>query len=203
MSCGKCLHDLRRLWEHCLLLGPLKKPLPYAFSCGVSKRCPICCTPAYRIRFQWHTWPELFGHYQDDGLAYFLEYVFFVGWALSLAGLCVLLVRVFAPYACGSGITEVSELLLDLLTYIQSRACHFQIKCILSGFIIRGYLGKWTLIIKSVGLMLAASSGLSLGKEGPMVHLACCIGNILSYLFPKYGRNEAKKREVSSYESLF
>uniref|UniRef100_A0A915J481 Chloride channel protein n=1 Tax=Romanomermis culicivorax TaxID=13658 RepID=A0A915J481_ROMCU len=73
------------------------------------------------------------------------------------------------------------------------------IKCILSGFIIRGYLGKWTLIIKSVGLMLAAASGLSLGKEGPMVHLACCIGNIFSYLFPKYGRNEAKKREVYKY----
>ena len=25
-----------------------------------------------------------------------------------------------------------------------------------------------------------------------------CAGNILSYLFPKYGRNEAKKREILS-----
>ena len=31
-----------------------------------------------------------------------------------------------------------------------------------------------------------------------MVHIACCIGNIISYLFPKYGRNEAKKREILS-----
>lgn len=46
--------------------------------------------------------------------------------------------------------------------------------------------------------MLAVSAGLSLGKEGPMVHIACCIGNIFSYLFPKYGRNEAKKREILS-----
>ena len=38
----------------------------------------------------------------------------------------------------------------------------------------------------------------SLGKEGPMVHMACCTGNILAYLFPKYGRNEAKKREILS-----
>lgn len=71
-----------------------------------------------------------------------------------------------------------------------------QIKTILSGFIIRGYLGKWTLMIKSVGMMLAVSAGLSLGKEGPFVHVACCCGNIFSYLFPKYGKNEAKKREV-------
>lgn len=51
-----------------------------------------------------------------------------------------------------------------------------EIKTILSGFIIRGYLGKWTLIIKVVGLILSVSSGLSLGKEGPMVHIACCLG---------------------------
>lgn len=72
-----------------------------------------------------------------------------------------------------------------------------QIKTVLSGFIIRGYLGKWTLIIKAVGMMLSVSAGLSLGKEGPLVHIACCCGNIFAYLFPKYGRNEAKKREVS------
>ena len=70
-----------------------------------------------------------------------------------------------------------------------------------SGFIIRGYLGKWTFLIKSVAIMLAVAAGLSLGKEGPMVHMACCIGNILAYLFPKYGRNEAKKREILSAAS--
>lgn len=49
-----------------------------------------------------------------------------------------------------------------------------------------------------MGLILSVSAGLNLGKEGPMVHIACCIGNILAYLFPKYGRNEAKKREILS-----
>lgn len=71
-----------------------------------------------------------------------------------------------------------------------------EIKTILSGFIIRGYLGKWTLLVKSMGMILGVSAGLSLGKEGPMVHMASCCGNILSYLFPKYSKNEAKKREV-------
>lgn len=72
-----------------------------------------------------------------------------------------------------------------------------QIKTILSGFIIRGYLGKWTLLIKTITLVLAVSSGLSLGKEGPLVHVACCCGNILCHLFTKYRKNEAKRREVS------
>lgn len=40
------------------------------------------------------------------------------------------------------------------------------------------------------------SSGLSLGKEGPLVHVACCCANILCHLFTKYRKNEAKRREV-------
>ncbi|XGW09596.1 hypothetical protein V3C99_011685 [Haemonchus contortus] len=126
----------------------------------------------------WLAWPEMLNYYGKNPFFYLLEFLFYVGWAVLMATLAVVFVKVFAPYACGSGIPEI--------------------KCILSGFIIRGYLGKWTFIIKSVGLILASASGLSLGKEGPMVHLACCIGNIFSYLFPKYGMNEAKKREILS-----
>ena len=71
-------------------------------------------------------------------------------------------------------------------------------KTILSGFIIRGYLGATTFVVKSVGLVLAVGAGLSLGKEGPLVHVACCCGNLFTRLFPKYRNNEAKKREVLS-----
>jgi len=46
--------------------------------------------------------------------------------------------------------------------------------------------------------MLSVSAGLSLGKEGPFVHIASCCGNVLSHLFPKYDKNEAKKREVGA-----
>jgi chloride channel 3/4/5 len=41
-----------------------------------------------------------------------------------------------------------------------------EIKTILSGFVIHGYLGGRTLFTKSVGLALSVASGLSLGKEG-------------------------------------
>lgn len=88
------------------------------------------------------------------------------------------LVKTFAPYAEGSGIPEV--------------------KTILGGFVIRHYLGLETLVIKTVTLVLSTAAGLSLGKEGPLLHISCCIGNILPRIFPKFKKNEAKMREILS-----
>ena len=48
-------------------------------------------------------------------------------------------------YAAGSGISEV--------------------KSVLAGTVLRGFLGGYTLLTKSVGLTLSVASGLSLGKE--------------------------------------
>ena len=131
----------------------------------------------------WLSWPEVFKgpSGRHGAFSYMISYFFYIGIAVLFGTLSASLVRIFAPYACGSGIPEI--------------------KTILSGFIIKGYLGKWTLLIKIVAVILAVSAGLSLGKEGPMVHIACCTGNILAHLFPKYGRNEAKKREILSASS--
>ncbi|MGH0136395.1 UNVERIFIED_CONTAM: hypothetical protein FKN15_030626, partial [Acipenser sinensis] len=144
-----------------------------------------CCWTSNETTFierdkcpQWRSWAELIVGQPDGAFAYIVNYLMYVIWALLFSFLAVSLVRSFAPYACGSGIPEI--------------------KTILSGFIIRGYLGKWTLVIKTITLVLAVSSGLSLGKEGPLVHVACCCGNILCHLFTKYSKNEAKRREVLS-----
>jgi chloride channel 3/4/5 len=39
---------------------------------------------------------------------------------------------------------------------------------------------------------------MSLGKEGPYVHIATCVGNIACRLFSKYNLNDGKRREVLS-----
>ncbi|TSN12262.1 H(+)/Cl(-) exchange transporter 5 [Bagarius yarrelli] len=147
-----------------------------------------CCWNSKDTTFQerdkcphWKSWAELTLGVSEGASAYVVNYLLYVSWALLFSYLAVILVRAFAPYACGSGIPEI--------------------KTILSGFIIRGYLGKWTLLIKTITLVLAVSSGLSLGKEGPLVHVACCCGNIFCHLFTKYRKNEAKRREVLSAAS--
>ncbi|KAF4956425.1 hypothetical protein FSARC_11561 [Fusarium sarcochroum] len=73
-----------------------------------------------------------------------------------------------------------------------------EVRVILSGFVLHGFLGVRTLIIKMVALILSVASGMSLGKEGPYVHMAACVGNILCRIFPKYDQNDGKRREVIS-----
>jgi chloride channel 3/4/5 len=73
-----------------------------------------------------------------------------------------------------------------------------EVRVILSGFVLHGFLGVKTLIIKTAALVLSVASGLSLGKEGPFVHIATCVGNIACRMFSKYDRNDGKRREVLS-----
>ena len=48
---------------------------------------------------------------------------------------------------------------------------------------------------------MAVASGLWLGKEGPLIHVACCCANFYLKFFPTYRQNEAKKREILSAAS--
>lgn len=73
-----------------------------------------------------------------------------------------------------------------------------EVKVILSGFVVHGYLGVRTLVVKTLALIPSVASGLSLGKEGPYVHIATCVGNIACRLFSKYNHNDGKRREVLS-----
>ena len=52
------------------------------------------------------------------------------------------------------------------------------------------FLGLETVFIKAIALPLTVASGLCLGKEGPLIHLSCGIGNYFARLFPKYSQNE-------------
>lgn len=67
---------------------------------------------------------------------------------------------------------------------------------------IRGYLGGRVLFTKSVGLALSVASGLSLGKEGPLVHIGSCVGNIVSRIATKYENNEGELSNVYTYSFL-
>ena len=114
----------------------------------------------------------------NAGGKYIIEYIFFIMYSVVFAVCASVLVGYYAGYARQSGIPEI--------------------KTVLGGFVIRRFMGFWTLVIKSLGLCLAVASGLWLGKEGPLVHVACCCANLLMKLSSNINDNEARKREVLS-----
>lgn len=121
----------------------------------------------------WYSWSELiFG-----GKNRVVDFFVFFAMALGFASTAAYLVANFSPKSSGSGISEVQT--------------------ILGGVIMKQVLGAWVLTIKSLAIILAQASGLALGSRGPLVHIACCWGNILSRTFDKY-QNEGKKRELLS-----
>lgn len=124
----------------------------------------------------WKTWSQLFNIRQKSSPAFFVDFFFYTLISLTLAFTSAFFVYRLAPYASGGGISEL--------------------KLILSGFVMRGFLGVSTYIIKAATLIFSAASGLLLGQEGPMVHITCCIANLFIRLFPKYRNNEANKREI-------
>ena len=95
---------------------------------------------------------------QDFGLGWLL----FAVSCLSLGSFAVIFVHCVGPLSVGSGIAEV--------------------KSILSGVMFHRFLGFRTMVAKVVGLICAESAGFSIGKEGPFVHIACCIATLLMRL---------------------
>lgn len=69
------------------------------------------CLNARKIEcsyLQWKTWPALFGmSTKSHAGVYILSYIMYVVWGLMFAFLAAMLVRLFAPYACSSGLPEV------------------------------------------------------------------------------------------------
>lgn len=88
-------------------------------------------------------------------------FMIFIAFSVLFALISTLLVKYVAPMATGSGISEI--------------------KVWVSGFKYKDeFLNVTTLVIKSIALPLAISSGLSIGKEGPSVHYATCCGYVLT-----------------------
>lgn len=126
----------------------------------------FCCYGAEAGCAEWKRWTSFT----------VANYFIYACFAIIFAFTSAFLVKSYAPYAAGSGISEI--------------------KCIIAGFIMKGFLGFWTFLIKSICLPLAIASGLSVGKEGPSVHYAVCVGNVISRFFSKYKKSASKTREI-------
>ncbi|AIN95119.1 CLC-type chloride channel, putative [Leishmania panamensis] len=133
----------------------------------------LCCVDGNECD-EYYSWGEFFLG-RDNHVVAFVDFVMYVGFSTLAAVTAAYLCKTYAPYASGGGIAEV--------------------KTIVSGYHVKRYLGGWTLITKVVAMCFSTGSGLTVGKEGPFVHIGACVGGIISGAFPSY-QQETKEREL-------
>ncbi|CAN8063361.1 unnamed protein product [Agarophyton chilense] len=97
------------------------------------------------------------------------EFILYTFFAILFGVISAFLVKRFAPHAAGSGVPEI--------------------KTVLSGVVIKGYLSSWAFIVKIVGLAFSVASSLNLGKEGPFVHLVSVLANMVASRFAEFREN--------------
>ncbi len=85
----------------------------------------------------WRPWAAALGITSTGVGKWFIEYLFFVILSVTFAICAAMLVKEYAVYAKMSGIPEI--------------------KTMLGGFVIRRFLGAWTLVTKSLGLVCSLS----------------------------------------------
>mmetsp|Transcript_637 Transcript_637/g.732 ORF Transcript_637/g.732 Transcript_637/m.732 type:complete len:123 (+) Transcript_637:115-483(+) len=88
-------------------------------------------------------------------------YVFWIVTGLCFAAMAQACMQFISPQAAGSGIP--------------------QMKAIMAGVKLPNMLSFKTYLSKILGMVFMLSSGMSLGKEGPFVHIAGCIAASLPY----------------------
>jgi H+/Cl- antiporter ClcA len=86
-----------------------------------------------------------------------------------------------SPYAAGSGVAETMG--------------------ILNGVSYPDFITMKALLVKFMGVALAVAGGLTVGKEGPLVHMGATIGSAVPYIpipIATYFRNDFEKRKLIS-----
>ena len=109
------------------------------------------------------------------------SYLLWISSALIACALAVAACQNIAPTAAGSGIP--------------------QMKCVLgglNGMKAQSYLSLRTMAAKLLSLTLALTGGLSVGKEGPYVHITACAASYLCTLRPfrRLNEDESLRRQV-------
>lgn len=175
---GHCKSSWLRNRESCCTN---RSPLPNALE-DVGENCSA-----------WRNWSE----------EYWVSYAIYIGFAILfgiIAGSVTMITKASLPAVEQHDAENEPnhEKVQGKTMYMAAGSGIPEIKTILSGFVIPGFLGWKVLIVKAIGSTFAVATGMCLGKEGPFVHISTCAGYIVANLFPKYRENGRKLREMLS-----
>ncbi|KHJ44068.1 chloride transporter, ClC family [Trichuris suis] len=118
-------------------------------------------------------------------------------WLYRLAAGVHLAAGIFTWIALVSGMTLASVVVSHYISPPAIGSGIPEIKTILRGVVLKEYLSFITLVSKTVGLTISLSSGLPIGKEGPMVHIGSIVASVICKSFGYIAQlNENRNRQA-------
>lgn len=110
-----------------------------------------------------------------------LGWITFVVFGVIFGGIAVLMTVFISPGSAGGGSAELMGFL--------------------NGVKYPDFISLKTLVVKIIGLSLAVTSGLCIGKEAPLAHIGAIVGILVVYIplpFFEIFRNDEDKRELAA-----
>ncbi|OBA20475.1 Clc chloride channel [Metschnikowia bicuspidata var. bicuspidata NRRL YB-4993] len=163
--------DLAAVWLH-----DFKKGLCLSRLDGWSLLNPYLTCPADA----WSDWLKVISRHDTRVARVLLDFPIYVVLVCLLVSMASVITVTRAPLVKQSGISEIKLIIAGFNYYMDE------------------YLGAQMLMYKIAGLVLVVSSGFWLGKEGPLVHIACCILTICFERMYGKSRLEGLRRELLS-----
>ncbi|KAJ2323619.1 hypothetical protein GGI00_005572, partial [Coemansia sp. RSA 2681] len=127
-----------------------------------------CCRESALECELWHAWQP---HFLSGNAAVFVA----VGTAYTLVAAILVVRSATRVTVSNRGVSSSVETSMSptvKMAYYGAGSGIPEVKSILAGFVIHGFLGVRILIVKTLGLILCCASGIMAGKEGPMVQIA-------------------------------
>ena len=165
----------RLMWRHSVLFNTAQE-LTLLLLIGMGTTAVVYSVDkSIDVMLKWRMNTRLSWHVAGGFLP---EYLVWIGSSMLLCTLSAACVHLIGPCAAGSGIPLM--------------------KCVLSGAQMEDYISFRTLVAKATSLAFAYSGGLSVGKEGPFVHMASCVAHQMCQLpiFRRVAQNEHLHRQV-------
>lgn len=158
-----------------VLLNDLRKGMCFSKLARWSLLDPYLSCPAE----DWQNWSQIFG-LEAGVFSILVDFPIYTAFVCVFALSAAWIVINRAPLIKQSGIPE-TKLIVAGLNYNMEE-----------------YLGLRALFYKTCGLALVVSSGLWLGKEGPLVHIASCVSSIVFNQVLGKNASEGLRRELLS-----
>lgn len=170
---AELFNEQRSYWERFLRILQMNATWSFLFLLGI-----ICSLVALLINFAIDVLLDARAKLTSHDIGFFPNYLIWIACTVFMSLMSALVITDMSPAAGGAGVAEM--------------------KSILSGLLLHQYLTLKCLLAKVISIIFAFAAGLTVGKEGPLIHICSILAYQLTKLpiFGTFRQNKGLKIQM-------